>query len=284
MAGCQMDASAFGRAFVWLDRSDWIDPQNPVTELLRAQSYRQLHDMSRREAALDRVRKFGVSAQSLQHEITLGNIQTGSLREGAESKLTGLMEAGLSPHDIAAAFISGCMAQNKMARAETLQRGWALDFPHHPHPVYMRGVLRAMVGDVKGAQEAFEQTLKMEPRHELAQIALAQQHEAMLRPAEAVDLYFELAKNLPENETILLGLARSLRKLGRTRQARAVLAPMAAEPNPISPLAVEMGHLEVETGHYARANVWFGKAAARDMTNHAYACRRRNCAGRDRND
>ena len=124
-----------------------------------------------------------------------------------------------------------------------------------------------MIGDVKGAQEAFEQVLEIEPRHELAQIALAQQHEAAKRPAKAVDLYLELAESLPENETILLGLARSLRKLGRTRQARAVLAPMAAKPNPISQVAVEMGHIEVETGHYDRAKGWFDKGAARDMIN-----------------
>jgi cytochrome c/Tfp pilus assembly protein PilF len=267
MAVRQMDAWALGQAFVWLDRADWIDPQNPATELMRAKSFRQLHDISRREAALARARKFGVSPQSLQNEITLGNIQTGQLAEGAESELTGLMEAGLSPHDIAAAFISGCVAQNNMERAEALQRGWQLDFPDHPHPVYMRGVLRAMIGDVKGSQEAFEQVLEIEPRHELAQIALAQQHEAAKRPAKAVDLYLELAESLPENETILLGLARSLRKLGRTRQARAVLAPMAAKPNPISQVAVEMGHIEVETGHYDRAKGWFDKGAARDMIN-----------------
>ena len=120
MAVRQMDAWALGQAFVWLDRADWIDPQNPATELMRAKSFRQLHDISRREAALARARKFGVSPQSLQNEITLGNIQTGQLAEGAESELTGLMEAGLSPHDIAAAFISGCVAQNNMERTAAL--------------------------------------------------------------------------------------------------------------------------------------------------------------------
>ena len=258
----------FGTAFAWLRRADRIATQDPSTELLRAACYRQLHDMHRHEIALQRARWLGAPSAALQNEMTLAQIQSGQWTVGQDNDIADLIDDGLSPHEVAGAFISGYLVQNNRQRAEALWRAWALDYPGHPNPVYFRGVLHAMAGDVLEAQRAFQEALQIDSHHQLAQIALAQQFEATNQPGKAVDIYARLADNLPENETVLLGLARSLRTLGKARAARAALAGIASTPQPLSALAVEMGQIETELGHYVSAREWFDKAAARDMRDH----------------
>jgi mono/diheme cytochrome c family protein/Flp pilus assembly protein TadD len=258
----------FGKALAWLDRTDLLDSQDPATELLRAACYRQLHDVQRYQTAMQQARRFGASRKALDNETTMAAVQSVGLAKEQEGKIAQLIDDGLSPHDVAAAFISGYIVRKDWNSAESLRHAWSLDYPDHPHPVYFRGVLRAMVGDVDEAQQAFEEVLAIQPCHQLALIALAQQYEAKNRLTAAIEVYVGLADSLPENETVLLGLSRTLRKSGRAWQASAVLSDIATKPKPISALAVEMGHIEVELGHYDRARKWFDQAVADDMKDH----------------
>ncbi len=267
-AARHLDVWALGDALRSLDRAARVNPRNPETELMRARCYRQLRDMRSRDDALARARTFGASPSSLRNEITLGRIQTGELADGAENKLAELVSAGLSPHDIAASFISGCLARNDTQRAGELLRAWAADFPDHVHNVYMRGVLLATQGKVQLAGAAFEQALAMESRHELAQLAMAQHYDAQDNSAAAAGLFVWLAQSHPRNPTIALGLARSLRKLGRPERARLALQSIMSQTNRVPELVVEVAQIELESGNYSEARNWFDKATAGDMTNH----------------
>ncbi len=269
MANRDMDAWAISDAQRWLDRAERFDPDNPATLLLRAKCFRHLGQLERRTEMLEQAGRIGASKQELDNEITLGQIQSGDLAEGAEAKLGELTASGLSPHDIASAYIDGNIVHQDMERALDLLQAWSADFPGEPHVHYMRGVLWSRSNERGHAREEFEKVLAEQPRHELAQIALAQLYEEDNQYQAALELYVVLASRNPGNENLLVGLARLLRKLGRLKQARTVLAPAMARPHTPSPVAVEAGEIELESGNYELAEQWFQKVSAKEMVNHS---------------
>ncbi|MBM4093261.1 MAG: c-type cytochrome [Planctomycetes bacterium] len=263
-----LDVWALGDAMVWLERADWVDPRSPATELMRARCYRNLWQSGGQDEQLARARQHGAAPRTLENEALLGRIQSGRISENVESSRSKLIAAGYPPHEVTAAFVEGYIAQNELERAQTTLTTWSTGSSNHPHVLYLRGVLSALTGDVEGGLAALAQAIAAEPRHELAQLALAQIHEDQGDPTVALDLFLRLAENHPANDKILVGLARSLRKAGRARQALSVLQPLASTPEVDSKVAVEMGQLATELGRYDEALTWFHRADARDMTDH----------------
>ena len=268
IAARHMDAWAISAALQWLDTAHQLDPGSSQTELMRARCYRYLGELDRRAAAMALARQYGASPEDLRNEETLGKIQTGELPEGAEAKLAELTEAGLSPHDIASVFVHDCIVRRDMQRAELLLQAWASDFPNQAHNFYMRGVFLAANNDHAGALEQLQRALMLAPRHQLAQIAVAQIYNQRNQLDKALELYVKLADLDPANKSVLIGLARVLRKTGRLQQARSVLAPIVSQGDPAVELAVEMGEIELESGDYREADTWFEQVPAIGMTNH----------------
>ena len=141
---------------------------------------------------------------------------------------------------------------------------------------FFRGVLRRLSGDSDGARAAFEKSLAIEPRHELARLALAQMDEAQNQIAAAVERFRPLAEAHPENEISLSGFARSLRKAGRLAQAKSVLQPLASQPDVLSTLVAEMVYIELELGNYRAAKDWFDRADPASLTDEGYVDGRRD--------
>ena len=99
---------------------------------MRAQCFRQLGDMKRRNAALELARKYGASRPAVQSEITLGKIQSGELGEEASDEFDKLLEAGISPHDISASYISSAIERKNLPLAAVL--GGRLGARHSESP------------------------------------------------------------------------------------------------------------------------------------------------------
>ena len=113
---------------------------------------------------------------------------------------------------------------------------------------------------------AYERALAIEPRHELARLALAQMDEAQNRCEAAIERYQPLAVAHPENVIIVSSLARSLRKAGRPAQAKSVLEPLASQPDVVPMVAPEMFSIELERGNYPAARDWFERSATSHAT------------------
>ncbi len=267
-ANRDLDAWAISDAQCWLDRADWIDPHDGDTALLRARCHRHLGQWVRRAESLRLAEEHGSDSRDLRNEITLGEIQSGELSEGAENKLSDLTDAGVAASDIATSFIEGRIAHHDMQRADILLQAWAADFPAEPHVHYVRGVLALHNGDPNGARTEFEQTLAAQGRHELALIAMARLYIEASQYDQALQLLVRLAQRNPSNGNVLAGLAQVLRHLGRIDQARQVLAPAMSEPDPPAAVVVEAGQIELESAHYEAAHQWFLRSPGKEMTNH----------------
>jgi mono/diheme cytochrome c family protein/Flp pilus assembly protein TadD len=262
-----LDHLALSRAMRWLDRAEQVQPRAGSTQLLRARCYRQWGEWPAWDKALELAKRSGVSSSAIRQEEDLGKIQRGEIPEQMESKFRELSEAGLSPHDVATAFVLGFIALEKTEEVESLSRAWQADYPEHPQVLYVRGVLLASQNDPDGARKALEEALAAAPDHELAQLALARHFAAQKEFDIALTRYLQLAKLHPTNTGIMIGLSRVLRQLGRHTQARAALAQLDDAGHPISPLSIERGQVDLETGDYARALLHFDRVAGQDMTN-----------------
>jgi mono/diheme cytochrome c family protein len=253
---------ALGDARKWLDRADRVDPRDADTQLMRARCFRQLRDMEHRDEALDRAKEYGASRDWVQREITLGKIQTGESGVEASGQFDPLLEAGCSPQDVYACFVSSAIARDDLKLATVMLDAWDQAFPHHPHVIFHRGVLSAQSGDDAAAREMFEKTLAREPRHDLARLALARMAESRNQIPVAIDLFRPLAAAHPENPIIASGFARALRRAGYLKQAQSVLEPLMSATDLLSNVVAEKTLLETELGNYRAAKEWLDRAAA----------------------
>ncbi len=256
MATEQLEAWAINDALEWLDRADWFFAQNAASQLMRARSYRILEQQSACDEALAAAETLGATSQQIEAEELLGQIQSGEVFEQAERYITLLSSAGSAPNDIASALVMGCLARQQPSRAAVMLDGWAADMPDQAQTSYMRGLYWQRVNNLPEAQRSFELALELEPRHELAQVELASLLQRDKRLDDELKRFVDLASRYPRNELAFVGLARALRNQGRVDAARSVLEGAAATAEPTSRVALEMGQIELESGHYDQACRW----------------------------
>jgi cytochrome c/Tfp pilus assembly protein PilF len=229
---------------------------------MRAKGYRILGLDSRYKEAMSVARQLGATRRQLEAEELLGKIQTGEIFEQAERYISTLSAAGASPNDIASALVMGCFEQGQLARAAVMLDGWAADLPDQAQTSYVRGLYWKRVNNLPEAEKLFRQSLELEPRHELAEVALASLLQREGRLDDDLARFQQLASRFPHNQETLVGLSRALRTRARIEEARSVLEAAAADAEPTSHVAFEMGQIELEAGEYAEANRWLKRVDA----------------------
>ena len=260
MGAGQMNVWAISDAQKWLEWSTWLMPGDGKTELMKAACFRHLEQTDRWEETMRSARQKGAPALQTQDELKLAYVQSGDVDEAAEQQLAALIQAGLPQQDVVAAFVHGCLARKETERAKALLDAWTADTPEDAHNAYMRGVYWRHLNESAGAMKEFERAAAIEPRHELARMAIAELYEEQGRLDQALRTFVELAVCCPDGETVRLGLARVLRKLSRVGEARAMLETLASGAEPSSAVSIEMGQIELECGHYQEAERWFARA------------------------
>ena len=245
----------------WLARSARLDSGDGRTELMRATCFRHLGQVDRWPGAMQLAEQKGAPAQQFERERLLALIESGTLLDGEEQELAAVMlEAGVSPHEVFAAFVHCYLNRQQPEKAKVVLDGWSANYPEEAHVAYMMGVFWRSLGEVARAEREFENALTRQPRHELARAALADLMEGMNRFDEALEQYAELAILSGGADTVSVSVARLLRKLGYLDRARAELELLASRSESLSGFAVERGQLELECGNYEAAQRWFEQA------------------------
>lgn len=265
MASRQMEVGALSRAQRWLAWSDWLDPGDGRTDLMRAACFRHQRRFDLWPGAVQSAERKGTPAGQVQQELRLGLIQSGEPREGVEQEWAALIEAGVSPHEVATAFIHRYLSQEDPENAKVVLDGWSTEYPEDAQVAYMAGVYWRWRSEPERAETEFQHALEREPRHELARQTLAELLEEQHRLGEALAQRVELATRSGDPGPERLSVARLLRKLGRLDEAQAVLGPLVSRPEFSSPIAVEMGQIELERGNYEKAQRQFEQGGLDQM-------------------
>jgi tetratricopeptide (TPR) repeat protein len=227
MAALEMSAGAIRGAQQWLAWSSWLDSSNGETELMQAACARHLEDVERWREAITSAERKGAPATRMQQEIMLGEIRSGEVHGQSEDPLGALLDAGVPPHEVCAAFVHGYLLRGEPDKAKMVLDAWSADMPDDAHLGYMKGVYWRHLSELGRARTEFENTLARQPRHQLARAALAELLETDDRLEEAFAQYVALATRSSANETTKVALGRILRKSGRLAEARAVLESFA---------------------------------------------------------
>jgi mono/diheme cytochrome c family protein len=261
-----MNSGALSDAADWLRRTSAFVPRDPGPDLMRAACYRQMERMESWQRCIESAKGKNASAAQLSRETKLEQIQNGRFYEGAEQDIEGMVDAGASMQDVAAAFVRGYLVSDDTAKAKLFLDGWLKDSPNDPHAVYMYGVYWQWLGDRDQAESQFKRTVEMQPRHELARSALARLFEQQHLLDRSYAEYEELRRHCPASESGPIGMSRIHRQRTQLDAARNIMAPWAARSEVSRDVALEMGQIETEAGRYSDAIRWFGQGNA-DLSN-----------------
>ena len=244
----------------YLKRAASSSPNDGRIDMLLAFCYRQLRQPDAWKTAVEQAKNKGTAAPDIELETQLHRIQSGNWTEQTESQLATLAGRGVTSYDVPAAFVSGCLANGRHALAQQILDVWNEDSPHSPHLAYMTGKYWEALGDVSQAREKYQAAISLEPRHELARVALAELYEDNDQLGQALQQYAELANLSSPNEAAALGAARCFRKMGRLERAQAVLEPLSRTSEANRKVAEESGYIAMEQGHLQEAEKWFKRA------------------------
>ncbi len=268
-AANRFDLGAFSTAQRWLAWSEWFDPRDGRTDLIRAKCLRRRYQQAAWTAALEAAKRKGAPSDLVEQEERLSRIQAGTINR-EEDELNSLLAAGVSPHDACTALVHGSLTRQDAKRAQMVLEAWAADEPTSPHVAYMRAVYWLWEGDRAGdpmrrtdcrrrAEEEFREALAREPRHEMARQTLADLLEEDDRLTEALPEYVALATFAPANDAGKLGVARMLRSLGRLEEARLALERLRPGTESPDGVAAEMGQIALESGDDEEARRWLSQ-------------------------
>lgn len=256
----QLQVGAISEARQSLMRAAENAPDDGTIDMMLAFCFRQSGQFDRWQEALNAAREKGVSRASLQRETQLFRIQSGYLYEGVESQFAEFAGESITTYDVPVAFVAGCLKNDQRALAEQLLDAWNVDSPDDAHVSYMMGKYWETYGDSKQARLHFEAAISLEPRHELAHIALAEMYQQGNQLDQAFRQYAALGSVSHGGDAAALGAARILRKMGRQHEAQAILEPLAETSDSSADVAVELGRIAMDQDNLPSAERWFERA------------------------
>ena len=240
----------------WLDRAEKFSPHDGRVFLLRATLYRRLNQPQAFGQALSQARSLAVRSVLVEREQRLALIQAGRLAPGKGNDVGDLISQGYDPSQVAEAFIYGAIARKSFEEAERVLNAWRADASNDPNVVYMEGVYHQHRGDVVQAEKAYRKALFLEPRHELALLALCELLEQQDRWSEVLAISRQWYESLPQSELAKSCFVHGLRSTGDWSTARNILRSDFGQLLSSPALIREMAELELELGCPAQARQW----------------------------
>jgi len=266
MASREMRVGALSAAKRWLAWSAWLRPGDYRSDLMEADCHRQLWETEEWIRSLGEAKRKGAPAALIEVESRLGRVLGGALGTSSEMEMEDMARQGVATQGVLAVFVRGYLAARSHRTARVVLEAWTAQAPDDVYAEYMWAVYDRALGDVAGAESRLETLLAKEPRHEPARAELAQVFEDRRRPDLAVQQYVELAARSGGSEASLVGMARTLRSLGRTEEARAVLLPLASRSGAPLEAQTEMAQIELDSDAYGEAGRWFGEVKLEGMS------------------
>lgn len=250
----ELQYGAVSDAQAWLLWAAWLAPGDGRTDLIRAACFRRMQEVGRYAEALESARQKGAPASQFEQEMQLGLLRAGGLPVDDSGLIGRLIEAGLSPNEVALAFVCGFLNRDKPEEALRVLDAWAADRPDEADVAYARGLYWDYLGEPVQAQAEYERVLAGQPRHEPVRLALAELFEKQDYLDPAYRQYTEWLRRAPRNDQARTGLARILRKLGRLEEAGAVLRLVESGGEVPPERTVEKAQIELESGALDQAS------------------------------
>jgi tetratricopeptide (TPR) repeat protein len=244
-------------AHSWLDVAVRVAPSDPEIEFLRARVFRKQGEFSKVREHLQRAYDLGIPKDRVEREQWLALAQSGQLSKAAPHFSELLRDPREDGQEICAAFVNGYFLNYRYAEAFTLLDVWIKDFPDDPVPFLFRGRIHAKLQKHRDAEENLRHAWKLDADYSEAVFDLAEILRIQKRPDEALQFYRQLSETASKTRVkTRIGEVKCLRMLGRTAESRRVLQKLLADDASLVEAQSEIGHIELEAGHYESAIRW----------------------------
>jgi tetratricopeptide (TPR) repeat protein len=260
-----LERRAYAEARAHVDRYLSIWPSNPAAHLLAARCARASGNLDEAERLLITARRLGADHRALALELDLLDAQRGTLPRADVERLWGRVEEG-DPETpaILEALAEGCLYTCRLREAMACLERWLAYAPGDSQALYLRGLTWEGLGVLSRAEKDYRQAVRRDPKHIPARKRLAEYLLAAGNLSEAAELFLQLRQEQPEDDSVLLGLARCRRTQARFDEARRLLEELLARDSPPPASLVERARLAQQQGGASAAEKWYRQALARD--------------------
>ena len=249
----EISSRRLDRAYWWLSLAKRVAPHNSETEFLLGRVARKRADVETMKQHLERAKMLGFSADRIQRETWLADAQSGVSTE-AEQRLALLFKDQQGDgNEICEAYTMGYIKNHRIGDAEKLLQAWREAYPKDPQPFLLAAYLQIDLQDWKEAEANLHEALNRNPDHGPSHYGMAVILLRQKRPQEALEHYRAARKDSTIELDARIGMAKCLRSLGETEQARQELEKVLKfDPSHIE--AVELLSLVyLDNGEYQAA-------------------------------
>lgn len=239
-------------ALTWLDRAEWIAGNRGEIEFLRARAERKLGQLERTREHLQKAFELGFPVERIEREQWLALAQSGQLGEVEKYLSRLLTDPQGDAAEICEAYVSGFVLNHRFAEALAILDAWKADVPDDPYPDLMRAKVMIRQRSWQDAANLL-QPLVEEGTYPEAAFLLATAYERLDRLEEGLALYQSVPPDSEYFDAAQLGAAHVYRLTGEYASARAVLEELLERSPDDAATLTEFGLLEVDAGHYERA-------------------------------
>ncbi len=257
----------FEPALAHLDACLEVWPGSASAHLLAARAARRLGQPARADEHLEACLREGGPAEQVVLERYLLRAQAGNFAE-VEKKLLAFVHRGHPDTPVVLDVLTErWMLEHRLAEAEAHLDLWLSLEPDSRPATVRRAWVDERLFRTGDAIDRYRRALELAPerdRRENDRVRL-RLGELLLQAGRAAEAreHFELLRGWqPENEAVVLGLARCRRELGRPDEAAALLDGLIAAGRSSGQVLGERGRLALQAGETARAESWLRQAAA----------------------
>ena len=241
-------------AFWWLRISQRIAPKNAEYRFLLA---RVLRRKGETDAAFDRqleeARDAGWPNERVEAEKCLAMAQNGHMRETFPFLSLLLKEMPLDAAEVYEAFTIGALRNFEYKIANDLAVDWIDVCPEDPLPHFMIGQMMDDTKQLDRAEPQYRAALELDPAYHAAALALADLLAIRSNYSQALEFYHHAADGQTERLLALVGEANCLRHLGRTNEAKTLLAKVIADDAEMPTANLELAQLDIAEGNFEQA-------------------------------
>lgn len=222
-------------------------------------------------------RAAGYDAERVRRELILLHAQAGNLSPVRADLELMLTDQRQDAAETCEAFVNGALIDGQTELALAILPVWQQEFPTDPRPYYARGRLFEHKLDTAAAEREYRSAVQRDGKHWPSRYALGRLLLAQKKASEAI-VQFQAASRMRDNAAPRLQVARCLRALGKSEEARAILLELlklssddlaksfvrVAEPEPGLPVELELGLLESSLQNWSEALPWLERVLKDD--------------------
>lgn len=270
-----LDEREHDAALTWAKRAEFLESDSAEAHFLLARAYRRLEDFDAARAHLKRAHDLGWDTEKLEREQWIALAQTGQFSRMRRHFPELFVNAGADGPEISNGFVLMELSQFRLHSALAVINAWKRDFPKDARPHFLRGRIGSVVRNWKEAEREFAKAVELDPEFLQARYELARTRMELHQFKPAEETLRDGLSRFPDDPTMIVLLATTLRKREDNAGARELLERHWDTIGDRHDALSERGHIELASERPKKAVTYFRKAVGTKSvdlaTRYAYA-------------